>query len=92
MITAPPHYADLEKRLMDIADTIEDEIIKKYYKGYFKNQIFENLIKKNKNNLNKFQITNKFDKDRLEMSELEVKEYSLCQLLIKFPEYCWKKI
>jgi len=39
--------ADLEKRLMDIADTIEDVIIKKYYKGFFKNKIFENLIKKN---------------------------------------------
>jgi len=38
--------ADLEKRLMDIADTIEDVIIKKYYKGFFKNKIFENLIKK----------------------------------------------
>jgi len=84
--------ADLEKRLMDIADTIEDVIIKKYYKGFFKNKIFENLIKKNKNNLNKFQISNKFDIDRLEMSELEVKEFSLCQLLIKFPKLLEKNI
>ena len=84
--------ADLEKRLMDIADTIEDVIIKKYYKGFFKNIIFKNLIKKNKNNLNKFQISNKFDIDRLEMSELEVKEFSLCQLLIKFPKLLEKNI
>ena len=84
--------ADLEKRLMDIADTIEDVIIKKYYKGFFKNKIFENLIKKNKNKLNKFQISSKFDIDRLEMSELEVKEFSLCQLLIKFPKLLEKNI
>ena len=84
--------ADLEKRLMDIADTIEDTIIKKYYKNFFKNKIFENLIKKNKNKLNKFQISSKFDIDRLEMSELEVKEFSLCQLLIKFPELLEKNI
>ena len=84
--------ADLEKRLMDIADTIEDVIIKKYYKGFFKNKIFENLIKKNKNKLNKFQISSKIDIDRLEMSELEVKEFSFCQLLIKFPELLEKNI
>jgi len=84
--------ADLEKRLMDIADTIEDVIIKKYYKGFFKNRIFENLIKKNKNKLNKFQISSKIDVDRLEMSELEVKEFSFCQLLIKFPELLEKNI
>lgn len=84
--------ADLEKRLMDIADTIEDVIIKKYYKGFFKNKIFENLIKKNKNKLNKFQISSKIDVDRLEMSELEVKEFSFCQLLIKFPELLEKNI
>ena len=84
--------ADLEKRLMDIADTIEDVIIKKYYKGFFKNKIFESLIKKNKNKLNKFQISSKFDIDRLEMSELEVKEFSLCQLLIKFPKLLEKNI
>tara|TARA_B100000780_G_C21121891_1_gene454503 strand:- start:1470 stop:3227 length:1758 start_codon:yes stop_codon:yes gene_type:complete len=84
--------ADLEKRLMDIADTIEDVIIKKYYKGFFKNKIFENLIKKNKNKLNNFQISSKFDIDRLEMSELEVKEFSLCQLLIKFPKWLEKNI
>ena len=46
---------------MDIADTIEDTIIKKYYKNFFKNKIFENLIKKNKNKLNKLQISNSFD-------------------------------
>ena len=84
--------ADLEKRLTDIADTIEDVIIKKYYKGFFKNKIFENLIKKNKNKLNKFQISSKIDVDRLEMSELEVKEFSFCQLLIKFPELLEKNI
>ena len=53
---------------MDITDTIEDLIIKKYYKNYFKNKIFENLIKKNKNKLNKFQVANSFDMNRLEMS------------------------
>jgi len=84
--------ADLEKKLMDIADTIEDVIIKKYYKSFFKNKIFENLIKKNRNKLNKFQISSTFDIDRLEMSELEVKEFSLCQLLIKFPELLQKNV
>jgi DNA primase len=84
--------AELEKKLMDITDTIEDLIIKKYYKNYFKNKIFENLIKKNKNKLNKFQVANSFDMNRLEMSEQEVKEFSLCHLLLKFPEFSEKNI
>ena len=84
--------AELEKKLMDITDTIEDLIIKKYYKNYFKNKIFENLIKKNKNKLNKLQVANSFDMSRLEMSEQEVKEFSLCHLLLKFPKYSEKNI
>jgi hypothetical protein len=84
--------AELEKKLMDITDTIEDLIIKKYYKNYFKNKIFENLIKKNKNKQNKFQVANSFDMNRLEMSEQEVKEFSLCHLLLKFPEFSEKNI
>ena len=84
--------AELEKKLMDIADTIEDTIIKKYYKNFFKNKIFENLIKKNKNKLNKLQISNSFDMNRLEMSEQEVKEFSFCHLLIRFPEFSEQNI
>ena len=84
--------AELEKKLMDITDTIEDQIIKKYYKNYFKNKIFENLIKKNKNKQNKFQVANSFDMNRLEMSEQEVKEFSLCHLLLKFPNFSEKNI
>jgi len=89
---SPSSLSNLEKTLIDLADTVEDQIIKKYFKGYFKNQIFEKLIKKNKNKLNKFQISNSFDKERLNLSELEIKEYSLCQLLLKFPEYSGKMI
>ena len=84
--------AELEKKLMDITDTIEDQIIKKYYKNYFKNKIFENLIKKNKNKQNKFQVANSFDMNRLEMSEQEVKEFSFCHLLLKFPNFSEKNI
>ena len=89
---SPSSLAELEKKLMDIADTIEDIIIKKYYRNFFKNKIFENLIKKNKSKLSKFQITNSFDMTRLDMLELEIKEFSLCQLLIKFPEFSAKNI
>ena len=89
---SPSSLAELEKKLMDIADTIEDMIIKKYYRNFFKNKIFENLIKKNKSKLSKFQITNSFDMTRLDMLELEIKEFSLCQLLIKFPEFSAKNI
>ena len=89
---SPASLSNLEKTLIDLSDTVEDQIIKKYFKGYFKNQIFEKLIKKNKNKLNKFQISNSFDKERLNMSEIEIKEYSLCQLLIKFPEFSGKII
>ncbi|MDA0377260.1 MAG: hypothetical protein O3B14_02715, partial [Proteobacteria bacterium] len=59
---------------------------------FLKNKIFENLIKKNKNKQSKFQIASTFDLNRLEMSELEIKEFSLCQLLIKFPEFSAKHI
>jgi DNA primase len=89
---SPSSLSNLEKTLIDLADTAEDQIIKKYFKGYFKNQIFEKLIRKNKNKLNKFQISKSFDKERLNLSELEIKEYSLCQLLLKFPEYSGKMI
>ena len=89
---SPSSLAELEKKLVDIADTIEDMIIKKYYRNFFKNKIFENLIKKNKSKLIKFQITNSFDMTRLDMLELEIKEFSLCQLLIKFPEFSARNI
>ena len=89
---SPSSLAELEKKLVDIADTIEDMIIKKYYRNFFKNKIFENLIKKNKSKLSKFQITNSFDMTILDMLELEIKEFSLCQLLIKFPEFSAKNI
>ena len=89
---SPSSLAELEKKLVDMADTIEDMIIKKYYRNFFKNKIFENLIKKNKSKLSKFQITNSFDMTRLDMLELEIKEFSLCQLLIKFPEFSAKNI
>ena len=87
---SPASLSDLEKKLMDLVNIIDDQIIKKYYRGFFKNKIFENLVKKNKNNLNKIQINNSFDKDRLNMPEIEVKEFSLCQLLIKFPAFSEK--
>ena len=90
---SPLSLANLEKNLMDIADTVEDTIIKKYYRNFFKNKIFEKLIKKSgKGKLNKFQISNSFDMARLDMSEIEIKEFSFCQLLIKFPQFTAKTI
>ena len=85
---SPSSLVSLEKKLIDISETIEDQIIKKYYRNFFKNKIFENLIKKNnKSKLNKFQISNSFDMNRLNMTELEIREFSFCQLLIKYSEF-----
>jgi len=90
---SPSSLANLEKNLMNLSNTIEDTIIQKYYRNFFKNKIFENLIKKKgKEKLNRYQIINSFDLARLDMSEVEIRELSFCHLLIKFPNLASKMI
>ena len=90
---SPSSLASLEKNLMNLSNTIEDVIIQKYYRNFFKNKIFENLIKKKGNEkLNRYQILNSFDLARLDMSEVEIRELSFCHLLIKFPHLASKMI
>ena len=90
---SPSSLASLEKNLMNLSNTIEDVIIQKYYRNFFKNKIFENLIKKKgKEKLNRYQILNSFDLARLDMSEVEIRELSFCHLLIKFPHLASKMI
>ena len=90
---SPSSLASLEKNLMNLSNTIEDVIIQKYYRNFFKNKIFENLIKKKgKEKLNRYQIINSFDLARLDMSEIEIRELSFCHLLIKFPHLASKMI
>ena len=90
---SPSSLASLEKNLMNLSNTIEDTIIQKYYRNFFKNKIFENLIKKKgKEKLNRYQILNSFDLARLNMSEVEIRELSFCHLLIKFPHLASKMI
>ena len=90
---SPSSLASLEKNLMNLSNTIEDVIIQKYYRNFFKNKIFENLIKKKgKEKLNRYQIINSFDLARLDMSEVEIRELSFCHLLIKFPHLASKMI
>ncbi len=90
---SPSSLASLEKNLMNLSNTIEDTIIQKYYRNFFKNKIFENLIKKKgKEKLNRYQILNSFDLARLDMSEVEIRELSFCHLLIKFPHLASKMI
>ena len=90
---SPSSLVSLEKNLMNLSNTIEDTIIQKYYRNFFKNKIFENLIKKKgKEKLNRYQIINSFDLARLDMSEAEIRELSFCHLLIKFPHLASKMI
>ena len=90
---SPSSLVSLEKNLMNLSNTIEDTIIQKYYRNFFKNKIFENLIKKKgKEKLNRYQILNSFDLARLNMSEVEIRELSFCHLLIKFPHLASKMI
>ena len=90
---SPSSLASLEQNLLNLSSTIEDAIIQKYYRNFFKNKIFENLIKKKgKEKLNRYQIINSFDLARLDMSEIEIRELSFCHLLIKFPHLASKMI
>jgi len=90
---SPSSLASLEQNLLNLSSTIEDAIIQKYYRNFFKNKIFENLIKKKgKEKLNRYQILNSFDLARLDMSEVEIRELSFCHLLIKFPHLASKMI
>jgi len=90
---SPSSLASLEQNLINLSNTIEDVIIQKYYRNFFKNKIFENLIKKKgKEKLNRYQIINSFDLARLDMSEIEIRELSFCHLLIKFPHLASKMI
>ena len=90
---SPSSLASLEQNLLNLSSTIEDVIIQKYYRNFFKNKIFENLIKKKgKEKLNRYQIINSFDLARLDMSEIEIRELSFCHLLIKFPHLASKMI
>ena len=90
---SPSSLASLEQNLLNLSSTIDDVIIQKYYRNFFKNKIFENLIKKKgKEKLNRYQILNSFDLARLDMSEVEIRELSFCHLLIKFPHLASKMI
>ena len=87
----PTDIALLEKKLLNLAEEIEDLTSKKYIKNSFKNKIFENIIrKKNQNIQSREEI--KRASVRLMFSKEEILELSLINLILNYPEFSESKI
>ncbi len=87
----PTDIALLEKKLFNLAEEIEDLTSKKYIKNFFKNKIFENIIrKKNQNIQSREEI--KRASVRLMFSKEEILELSLINLILNYPEFSESKI
>ena len=76
----------LEKKLFNLAEEVDDPISKKYIKNAFKNKIFENLIKKKKNNLSNQDELKKASL-RLMLTKEEIVELSLLNLILNYPDF-----
>ncbi|MFY9589368.1 DNA primase [Rickettsia endosymbiont of Halotydeus destructor] len=74
--------ATLEKNLKDYCGKIADRDLNTNYYRFFKDQIWQNLVSKGKNNAKNLSIV----PSSPNYSELEILEQAFCAILIKFPE------
>ncbi|WP_341753783.1 DNA primase [Candidatus Tisiphia endosymbiont of Dioctria rufipes] len=81
--STPEDKAILERNLEDYCKQIKDKLLSHNYYRYFKDQIWQNLIKRQ----NKVTITSSnITSTTPNYSEIEILEQAVCIILIKFPE------
>lgn len=74
----------LEKKLTEYTFQIQDDLLKANFRRYFKDMIWNNLIRKKSN---KESVSGNSDKlfDSKKYSEIEYMENAICAFMIKFP-------
>jgi len=86
----PNDLAFFEKKLMSLCDEILDKDLKKFYRSYFKNKIFNDVIRNQKNKSVSQKLINTSIK--LSLPESEIRELSFLNILINYPEFSERKI
>ena len=86
----PNELAFFEKKLISLCNEIIDTELRKFYKSYFKNKIFNEIIrsKKYKKLSNELKASN----IKLSMPENEIREISFLNILIHYPQFSERKI
>ena len=86
----PNELAFFEKKLISLCNEIIDAELRKFYKSYFKNKIFNEIIrsKKYKKLSNELKVSN----IKLSMPENEIREISFLNILIHYPQFSERKI
>ncbi|MFU7501590.1 MAG: DNA primase [Candidatus Tisiphia sp.] len=88
IFSTPEDKAILEKNLGDYCKQIKDKLLSNNYYRYFKDQIWQNLIKRQ----NKVTITSSnITSTTPNYSEIEILEQTFCIILVKFPEMTKKQ-
>ena len=75
---------------MSLCDEILDKDLKKFYRSYFKNKIFNDVIRNQKNKSASQKLINTSIK--LSLPESEIRELSFLNILINYPEFSESKI
>jgi len=84
LFKTPEARASLEQKLDEYCDEIKDQKLKTNFKRFFKETIWNRLIKKSPKNQQQ-----KIGKEILEAqkySEIEYLEYAICAFMLKYPE------
>ncbi|WP_341763652.1 DNA primase [Candidatus Tisiphia endosymbiont of Beris chalybata] len=84
--STPENKAILERDLENYCKQIQDKLLSTHYYRYFKDQIWQNLIKvSNKNYIKNSKITN-IKLSGAEYTEIEILEQVFFIMMVKFPE------
>jgi DNA primase len=82
IFASPEARAALEINLENYCTHINDNVLKNYYRRFFKDQIWQNLIRKKSQ-------TKHSSEEKLpqyHLSELETLEYGFCSMFVRFPK------
>ncbi|KAJ6645052.1 RNA polymerase sigma factor RpoD [Pseudolycoriella hygida] len=83
--STPEDKAILEKKLADYCKQIKDKSLSNNYYRYFKDQIWQNLIKRSSKKYAKNPPITNITFSESEYSEIEILEQVFCIMMIKFP-------
>ena len=86
----PNELAFFEKKLISLCDEIIDVELRKFFKSYFKNKIFNEIIRVKK--FKKLSNELKESSIKLSMPENEIREISFLNILIHYPKFSERKI
>ncbi len=86
----PNELAFFEKKLISLCDEIINVELRKFFKSYFKNKIFNEIIRVKK--FKKLSNELKESSIKLSMPENEIREISFLNILIHYPKFSERKI